>query len=264
MTNRTSSISVSAVIPAYNSQVSISKCLESVINQTVPVLEIIVVNDGSTDDTVAIINQFIDDHPKFIIKLFTVPNGGPSAARNLGIEKATGDLIAFLDADDCWVNNKLEEQLEVFYTYGTDVIIVGCKTSDVKFKSVEDKWIVIDFNMLLWSNVFSTPAVVTWRHLLLNTRFNVRQKYSEDYGLWLQLAKGGKSVIVNKKLVLLSDKPIYGHSGLSSQLWKMTKGEFMNFKLLRQKNYISISQYYFFCALSLLKHFRRVLITRFN
>ena len=264
MSNLHAAISVSVIIPAYNAEDSIFKCLESAINQTVAVLEILIINDGSTDETEIIIKKFISDNPQHLITLYSVPNGGPSAARNIGIQKANGDLIAFLDADDYWMNDKIKLQLEVFYTYRKDVIIVGCKTSGLKFQSAQDKWIAIDFDRLLWGNVFSTPTVVTWRHILLETNFNVNQKYSEDFGLWLQLAKIGKCILVNEKLVSLADKPVYGYSGLSSQMWKMTKGEFANYRLLQRKGFIKRYQYYFFCFFAFFKYLRRVLITRFT
>ena len=97
---------ISAVIPAYNSAAFISDALASIRHQTFPVDEIIVVDDGSTDNIEEVVRS-IDPGIVYI----TQKNQGPSAARNRGIEAATGDWIAFLDADDQWTPHKIKNQL---------------------------------------------------------------------------------------------------------------------------------------------------------
>lgn len=99
---------ISVVIPAYNAQATITKTIESVRQQTYSDLEIIVINDGSSDRTAEIVNNIKEQR----IKLFNYPNGGVATARNRGIAKARGEYIAFLDADDFWTEDKLELQLQ--------------------------------------------------------------------------------------------------------------------------------------------------------
>ena len=99
---------ISAVIPAYNSQEHIARAIDSVLAQTRPADEIIVVDDGSTDKTADVVRGYGDK-----VILIQQENGGVSVARNTGIETATGDWIAFLDADDEWLENKLELQCEL-------------------------------------------------------------------------------------------------------------------------------------------------------
>ncbi len=95
-------IKVSVVIPAYNAAAHIKKCLESIIKQTIfEYLEVIIVNDGSTDNTEKILADYSGHY--FNIMFLTIPNGGVSNARNVGIQYAKGSYIAFLDADD-WVD----------------------------------------------------------------------------------------------------------------------------------------------------------------
>lgn len=96
---------ISAVIPAYNSAAFILGALDNIANQSVPVDEIIVVDDGSNDDTAEKVQQWSDTAP---VTLVRQKNSGPSAARNRGIDQATGDWIAFLDADDRWTPRKIE------------------------------------------------------------------------------------------------------------------------------------------------------------
>lgn len=100
---------VSVVIPAYKAERTIARPLESLLAQTVPPDEILVVDDGSPDDVAGAVASF-GDRVKYVRK----PNGGAASARNLGIDVARGDLIAFLDADDYWEPAKLEKQVAVF------------------------------------------------------------------------------------------------------------------------------------------------------
>ena len=100
---------VSVIIPTYNSCKFIGEALASVYSQTVPVFEIIVVDDGSTDDTSQVLRTMTDPR----IKHLTIPHSGISVARNTGIQAASGEVIAFLDSDDRWRSHKLERQLTV-------------------------------------------------------------------------------------------------------------------------------------------------------
>ena len=89
---------VSVIVPVYNVEKYITRCLTSLINQTLDDLEIILVNDGSTDNSVAIIREYKRQHDNII--LVEKENGGLSSARNFGLVYATGEYIAFLDSDD--------------------------------------------------------------------------------------------------------------------------------------------------------------------
>ena len=104
-------LSISAIIPLYNGAAFIEQTLESALNQTLSADEIIVVDDGSTDDGPDIVRRMAQTHP---IRLIEKPNGGQSLARNHGVAQATGDLIAFLDHDDLWYPNHLSILMEPF------------------------------------------------------------------------------------------------------------------------------------------------------
>jgi glycosyltransferase involved in cell wall biosynthesis len=124
-----SDIKVSVVIPTYNREKTMSYCLKSVLNQTYPIHEIIIVDDGSTDNTVEIIKSFNDKR----IKLIKLPsNKGAQAARNIGIKAATGDYIAFLDSDDIWLPEKIEIQIKEIVKRSKPCIVHG------------DAWIFIE------------------------------------------------------------------------------------------------------------------------
>lgn len=102
-------ILVSIIVPVYNVRNYIEKCLDSLVNQTLKDIEIIVVNDGSPDDSQVIIDQYTQKYPT-LIKSYIKENGGLSDARNYGMKKAIGDYIAFVDSDD-YVDNTMYEKL---------------------------------------------------------------------------------------------------------------------------------------------------------
>ena len=103
--------SVAVVMPAYNCETSIERAVNSIVSQSVPVREIVIVDDGSSDGTVDVVKklqQTVD-----CIRLIEQANGGPAKARNTGIENASSQWIAFLDADDAWLPNRLERQKQL-------------------------------------------------------------------------------------------------------------------------------------------------------
>src|SRR4051794_5813716 len=98
---------VSVVIPTYNYARFIERALVSVLGQTHRPAEVLVIDDGSTDETATVVDRYATR-----VRYLRQENSGVSAARNAGVESSTGDLVAFLDADDEWVPNKLELQVE--------------------------------------------------------------------------------------------------------------------------------------------------------
>lgn len=105
---------VTALIPTYNRLAQISRAIDSVLAQTYPVSEVIVVDDGSTDGTA----DFVEQKYGWRVRLFRQPNSGVSAARNHGIREARGEWIAFLDSDDWWHPEKIEKQFAAIGSYG--------------------------------------------------------------------------------------------------------------------------------------------------
>jgi glycosyltransferase involved in cell wall biosynthesis len=102
---------ISVIIPVYNCEKWVKDSIQSVINQIYKNFEIIIINDGSTDNTSKVLEGYKGDNR---ISVYEIQNTGPSRARNLGVSKAKGDYIAFLDADDLWDEYKLEKQIEYF------------------------------------------------------------------------------------------------------------------------------------------------------
>ena len=164
--------SVSAVIPAYNSAAFISDAIQSALAQTVELAEIIVIDDGSSDDTAAVAARF----PK--TRVIRQQNAGQGAARNAGIRVAVGEWIALLDADDVWLPRKTEAQLECIQA---DTGVVHCNRFDT-----------IDFGELWHRHVFISPsgALVRRQTILEVGGFEESRsvKSVEDLNLWLKIA----------------------------------------------------------------------------
>lgn len=99
---------VSVIIPTYNREKTILRALQSVLDQTYTNIEVLVIDDGSTDSTAEIVNSISDERVRYIV---LAENGGPSNARNVGVQMASGEWIAFQDSDDCWHKDKLEVQM---------------------------------------------------------------------------------------------------------------------------------------------------------
>lgn len=114
-----SSLTVSVIVPAHNGERFLAEALASITAQTHPPQEIIVVDDGSTDNTADLLRDF--PHVQYSYQ----PNRGQSAALNRGLELANGNIIAFLDQDDLWAKQKLERQCALLDLYPTSLVMVG-------------------------------------------------------------------------------------------------------------------------------------------
>jgi len=113
---------ISVIIPVYNTEKYLQKCLNSILNQTMKDIEIIIVNDGSTDNSEKVIQKWIKEHQtKIRIKYFKKNNGGLSDARNYGVTKAEGEYITFIDSDD-YIDKDLYKNLEKYMNNRVDLI----------------------------------------------------------------------------------------------------------------------------------------------
>lgn len=120
---------ISVIVPAYNAEKWITETLSSIAAQVYPFIEVLVINDGSTDRTAEIVRQFTLSDDRF--RLVEKVNGGVASARNLGIELAKGRLIAPCDADDLWSSKKLELQVRAWKKAGPNVGVVYCRSASI-------------------------------------------------------------------------------------------------------------------------------------
>ncbi|TXK46966.1 glycosyltransferase family 2 protein [Pontibacter qinzhouensis] len=112
---------VSVIVPNFNNATYLEECIDSIYNQTYSKIEVILIDDGSTDNSYEIIKKLEEKHRS--LKTFFKENGGPSSARNLGLRKAVGEVLAFIDADDIWLKNKLENQISVLLSKKSDIAL---------------------------------------------------------------------------------------------------------------------------------------------
>lgn len=183
---------VSIITPCYNASQYISYTIDSVLKQTYPNWELIIVDDCSTDNSSDIIKQFISGDTR--IKYFKTdnPSGSPVLPRNIGIEKATGRYIAFLDSDDIWLPTKLEEQLKLFKDDKTAVAFSNYE----KMNEAGDRnqRIIIapketNYHNLLKGNVIGNLTGIYDTEKV--GKVYCQDIRHEDYVLWLSILKKG-------------------------------------------------------------------------
>ncbi|MGJ1215133.1 MULTISPECIES: glycosyltransferase family 2 protein [Sphingobacterium] len=257
------SIDVSVVIPMYNSEDTIVRALQSVVQQTYQGnVEIIVVNDGSQDNSENEVIAFKQAYPQVDLKLISQPNGGVSKARNTGLRNASGMVIALLDSDDEWLANKLEWQLPYLRS---DIDFVTCLRNNDRigfpYILIDDKFASVTLRKLMIKVVGQTSTAVFKRSILERIGlFDENQKYSEDANYWMKASRVANMVILNKKLVITGGgKPSVGFSGLSSNIAGMEQGVQKNIKEMYTLRYINIFEYFFFRMFSRLKYVVRKL-----
>lgn len=246
-------VKVSVVIPMYNSMSYITRALDSVVAQTYPVHEIIVVDDGSKDDSVRIVRCYIQNHEKSPIMLITQVNRGPAVARNNGIMVASGNVIAFLDADDSWTQTKIAEQIRYLHM-NPYVGLISTRHSTGKLRNTISATQVSFFSLLLLNQII-TSSVIVKKTVLEDVGLFSNKKYSEDYELWLRIANKYSVIILNQGLTCYT----ISYSGLSSKLWKMENAELGNYSSLLSDHRISFVGYLLICSFSLLKYAIRVM-----
>lgn len=127
---------ISVIIPVYNTEKYITKCLDSIVNQRMKDIEVIIVNDGSTDHSEEIISEYIEHHKKANIQYLKKDNGGLSDARNYGVKYATGEYITFVDSDD-YLEKNLYNDLEKYIKQKIDLIKFKMTTLDEKGEIIE-------------------------------------------------------------------------------------------------------------------------------
>lgn len=256
------SIPVSVVIPCFRCSRTIERALNSVLQQTVLPIEIILVDDASNDGTREVLYNFQKCHRNLVKIVSLERNAGAGAARNVGWAIASQPYVAFLDADDSWHPEKLMRQY-AFMAAHPHIALSGhlcnVKIEDgggavSRLPQTITTRTISPFQWLL-KNAFSTPTVMIRRDI--PHRFTDGRRYSEDYLLWQQIAFSGYEVVRLEAPLAQVHKPFYGAAGLSANLWKMEQGELANFAILRRGGSISFPTYLFACAFSLLKFARR-------
>ena len=198
---------VSVIIPSYNRAHLLGKAIQSILNQTYQDFEIIVVDDGSKDNTEEVVRGFNDKRIRYI---WHEVNKGGSAARNTGIKAARGEYIAFQDSDDEWLSQKLEKQMKVFEKVSPKVGVVytgywrlkGDKKTYIPSSKVSQKEGDIH-KILLEVNFVTTQAVVVKTECFERAgMFEEELRRLEDWELWIRISKYYHFKCIDEPLVV--------------------------------------------------------------
>lgn len=209
---------VSVIIPTFNRSSTVVEAVESALNQTYPSIEVIVVDDGSTDNTARRLQEFTSR-----ITLLSQKNSGPSVARNNGASHSNGEILAFLDSDDTWKPEKISRQVAMMEDYGKEMTCCVCNAQiiDGEYKKFTDAFGIAAINSQHEESIWKNPGeVLASRFLLFNQvaamrrdafvrvgGYNPRISLLEDHDLALRLASvGGVWGLITKPMVIKSNE----------------------------------------------------------
>lgn len=243
---------VSVIIPTYNSEKYIDEALVSVLNQSHLNLEILIIDDASTDKTLEIISEYSKNDSRIVItKLAT--NSGSAVARNAGIKKATGAFIAFLDSDDKWLENKLEVQLKYFEEKNCAVVFSSyfCMDEDGNEVSKIVKALPkLNYNKILKCNyIGNLTGIYSVEKLGKIYAPNIRKR--QDWGLWISaIKKAGCAYGTSTPLAVYRER----ENSISSNKIQLVKynfkiyNSFLNFSFIKSCYFMLVFFYEYFCV----------------
>ncbi|MBA3922877.1 MAG: glycosyltransferase [Nostocaceae cyanobacterium] len=196
---------ISIIIPAYNSEKTIGQTIQSALKQTFSDFELIIINDGSQDATIDIISNFKD----LRIKTFSYPNAGLSISRSRGFERAVGEFISYLDADDLWTPNKLSSQLQALQN-NPDAAVAYSWTDNI---DAEGNFLEKGTHISLSGDVYQKLLVINFlengSNPLIKRKaieevggFDNSLPAAQDWDMWIRLAKKFKFVAVPSVQIL--------------------------------------------------------------
>lgn len=190
---------VSVIIPTYNRAGILMASVSSVLGQTYENLELIIVDDGSADQTKALIESVSDNRLKYVYQ----ENSGACAARNHGISLAAGDYIAFHDSDDIWYPDKLEKEMAVFEAVDTDVVICKLRMKDFKGrellypKRIGEGFVSFDDDLF----GIGTQTILAKKEVLERVKFDGNLPRYQDLDWMLRVLRQFRVYCLNKALV---------------------------------------------------------------
>ncbi len=231
---------VSVIIPTYNRAWALKKAIDSVLEQDYKNFELIVVDDGSTDETEALVKKYEKS-----VKYIQQPNMGVSTARNKGISASAGPFIAFLDSDDYWLPEKLSAQIE-FFNANPDALI--CQTEEIwirdgkrvnpKKKHKKPSGMIFIPSLALC--LISPSAVMMRKNLLAKVdSFDESLPACEDYDLWLRVSCRYPVHLIDKPLVVKTG----GHDDQLSSSTGLDKYRIYALKKILRSDFLTPAQY---------------------
>ena len=239
---------VSVILPNFNCQQYIAETIRSVLNQTYKNIELLIIDDCSTDESVNVIHETIkNDQRARLIKL-EQNYGGPATPRNIGIKQSKGIIISFIDSDDIWFPKKLEIQInDIKNKKYSFVSSHKYNFSGESPKSFPDRkqapYLQFKYGDLLKKNLVNTSTVTVKKELLENEEFDTKKELIavEDYALWLNILKNKKV-----KVSILQEPLVYYrllNTSISTSKVKQAKKVLL---LLKDQQLSGIQRLYYF------------------
>jgi teichuronic acid biosynthesis glycosyltransferase TuaG len=180
-------------MPCYNAQRTLRQAVDSALQQTFPDWELLIVDDGSSDKSAAMLAGFASQEPRIRVFRNRKPSGA-AAARNLALSEARGRYVAFLDSDDAWLPHKLETQLREMTAAKAALSSGAFEAMDAEGRTIglfRPRPGLLTYRALLGNNRIGTVTTMLDRSLCGDVRFNPTLPQSEDYHLWLSILKRG-------------------------------------------------------------------------
>lgn len=225
---------ISAIIPTYNRSRTVCSAIDSVLNQTYSPIEVIVVDDGSTDDT-------SDRLCSYSTKIYVIhqSNAGASAARNTGVRASSGSIVAFLDSDDIWLPKKIEKQVAALQAAGTSVCCcvsnmalhfndgrtgTSFQSAGLRPLHAEGAWLNVAEVLATRFLMFNQAVAIRRNAFDIVGGFDEKLKVLEDYDLALRLALHGPWVFVSEPLAVWKQSEdslshVLKHSAVFWEAW---------------------------------------------
>jgi len=254
---------VSVVIPCYRCPDTLERAVASVAGQSLRPAEVVLVDDASGDGTRAVMASLVAGYSRGWVKtVHRSVNGGPSAARNAGWERAGRPYIAFLDADDTWHRDKIRIQFGYMRAHPT-ADLTGHRWSPFREGETTppagQEVRPIRPARLLFSNRLLIGTVMLKREIPV--RFDPAQRYGEDYLFCLRaLYNGYRGAFIDLPLLYLHKDP-YGEGGLSARLWQMERGELDAYRRVYDEGHIPAALVPALALWSSVRFARRILVS---
>lgn len=233
---------ISIIMAAYNAEKTIEKAINSVLNQTYPNFELLVVNDCSKDRTVELVRNIAEKDSRVRL-ISNVKNSGVSYTRKHGLEEAQGSWIAILDSDDAWAPEKLEKQIALQKKMNADLLFTGSAFMDSDGQSID--WYLhapaeVTYRQLLKQNVLSNSSALV-RKELYTKHYAIGDGMHEDFAIWLSILKEGRKAYgVDEPLLIY-------RIAKSSKSGNKVKAAKMNWNTYRYVGLNPLSAFYYEC-----------------
>ena len=259
-------IRITVIIPFYNAHATIDRTISSIINQSgrnaIFTFSVIIIDDGSCKP----LQNHFNIEPGITYELFRKRNGGAASARNFGLQRVkNSDFVAFLDADDCWHQEKTSRMLQVMKIGKYAMLGALSNSHKITKKDSQDTVEVKFYNQLLKNHFLTSTVLLNLKILdIKDVYFPFDQTHAEEGDLFLRITKSFKCAVLPVELVNYADgKKGFGASGLSGDMLKMQLGEVRNYTNCYTRKDISFLVYVGLLFFSFAKFSKRIISKNF-